>query len=255
MRLSERLLLLLSRKPGAKDYAAGHDHWTVDNALDGLCVSFPDFMNMIRGKEILDYGCGEGYQSVAMAKNGARRVTGVEINSAYRERARCLAAENDVADRVELADHWEGGRWGRFDLVLSNNSMEHFREPEKELSEMAAALKGDGKLLITFGPPWFAPYGNHMHFFCKVPWLNILFAESTVMSVRRNFIDDGAKRYEEVEGGLNRMTVAKFARLIAASGLQAASIRYRCIRGLDFLGTLPGARELFINQIDGLLTR
>jgi SAM-dependent methyltransferase len=255
MSLSEKLLLLLSRKPGTSDYAAGHDHWTVENALEKLCVSFPEFMEMIRGKDILDYGCGEGYQSVAMAKSGARHVLGVEINSAYRERASRLAAANGVQDRAQFAESCGDNTREKFDVVISHNSMEHFCDPGTALGEMAAALKPDGKLLVTFGPPWFAPYGSHMHFFTKVPWLNVLFGEDTVMSVRRNFIKDGASRYEDVEGGLNRMTVAKFERLIAANGLRPARTRYRCIKGFDFLGALPAVRELFINQIDMVLAR
>jgi SAM-dependent methyltransferase len=253
--LTEKLLLLLSRKPGSNDYSAGHDHWTVDNALDKLCASFPDFMRMIRGKDILDYGCGEGYQSVAMAKCGARRVLGVEINPKYRDCACALARENSVADRMQLAERWNEREQATFDLVLSHNSMEHFRDPAKALSEMAAALKPDGRLLITFGPPWLAPYGSHMHFFCKLPWLNIIFPESVVMSVRGNFIKDGARRYEEVEGGLNRMTVTKFQRLVTATGLAVLRTRRRCIKDLDFLGFLPGLRELFTNQIDAILRR
>jgi SAM-dependent methyltransferase len=253
MPLSEKLLLLLSRKPGTSDYAAGHDHWTVDNALEKLCVSFPDFMEMIRGKDILDYGCGEGYQSVAMAKSGARHVLGVEINSAYRERASRLAAANGVQDRAQFAESCGDNTREKFDVVISHNSMEHFCDPEKSLGEMKAALKRDGRLLITFGCPWLSPYGSHMHFFCKVPWLNILFRERTVMNVRERFIVDGARHYEEVQGGLNRMTVAKFERLVTRIGLRIASKRYWCVKGLNFLGPIPVIRELFVNDISVVL--
>lgn len=39
-------------------------------------------------------------------------------------------------------------------------------------------------LLITFGCPWLSPYGSHMHFFTKMPWINVFFSETTVMRVR-----------------------------------------------------------------------
>lgn len=254
MRLSEKLLLLLSRRPGTSDYAAGHDHWTVQNALDRLCLNVPGFREMIREKDILDYGCGEGYQSVAMAKYGAQRVLGVEINGAYREQAWRLAAENGVQDQTRFVNNCDEAGKGRFDLVISHNSMEHFHDPEIALREMAAALKPDGKLVISFDPPWFAPYGSHMHFFTRVPWVNVLFRERTVMSVRRCFINDGATRYEEVGGGLNRMSVAKFERVVAASGMQIVYRRYTCVKRLNFLAIVPGIRELFVNQVYAILT-
>ncbi|CAN5864331.1 hypothetical protein BH24ACI4_BH24ACI4_08100 [soil metagenome] len=56
--------------------------------------------------------------------------------------------------------------------------------------------------------------------FTKLPWVNVLFSERTVMQVRARFRDDGATRYEEVVMGLNRMTIARFERLIRASGMK-----------------------------------
>jgi ubiquinone/menaquinone biosynthesis C-methylase UbiE len=132
--------------------------------------------------------------------------------------------------------------------------MEHYPEPAATLEEMRRLLKPGGRLLITFGPPWFAPYGSHMHFFCKVPWLNLLFTERTVMAVRARFRQDGAKRYEDCESGLNKMSVAKFERIIAEAGLKVEDRRYDCIKGLNFLGRLPLLRELFINHVTATLT-
>jgi SAM-dependent methyltransferase len=134
---------------------------------------------------------------------------------------------------VEFTDKLEDRFKNRFDIVISQNSMEHFEDPivisqnsmehfedpVKILDEMKSALNQDGKILITFAPPWFAPYGSHMHFFCKVPWINILFSERTVMKVRSNFRSDGATKYEEVESGLNKMTVTKFERIVANAKL------------------------------------
>src|SRR5262249_215722 len=152
--------------------------------------------------------CGTGYQSVSLAKNGARYVVGFDANPAYVERARLLAKEMGVAERVTFAERFEEDLSGRFDVVISQNGMEHFKDPADALGKMKTGLRDGGIILVTFGPTWFSPYGSHMHFFCKVPWLNVLFSEATIMNVRRHYIDDGATRFEEVEGGLNKMTVA-----------------------------------------------
>lgn len=252
--LSERLLLFLSRKPGAVDYEAGRDHWAVDDALSQLCRVFPSFHPRIAGKEILDLGCGTGYQTVALARMGAKHVIGLDTNRAVLETARELARELDVTEKVEFIDRFENRLERSFDLVISQNSMEHFPEPVQVLEQMKSALKPTGKILITFGPPWFAPYGSHMHFFTKVPWVNLLFREEIVMKVRARFRDDGAMRYEEVESGLNKMTVAKFERTVSMAGLQIEHRRYDCVKRLNILQKLPFVRELFVNEISCVLT-
>ena len=75
------------------------------------------------------------------------------------------------------------------------------------------------------------------------------------MQVRNRFRDDGAVRYEDVEGGLNRMTVARFERLVRESGLHVDWKRYRCVKGANVLQVLPRLRELFINHVSCVLRK
>ena len=108
---------------------------------------------------------------------------------------------------------------------------------------------------MTFGPPWYAPYGGHMHFFTRLPWATLLFDEGTVMRVRARFRDDGATRYAELEEGLNRMSLARFERLVAETGLTVTYRRDDQVRGQRWLGRLPLLRELFTNQVSCALAR
>ncbi len=253
--LSERLLLLLSRRPGTNDFLTGHEEWNLDNALSLLCAVFPGFLTCIIGKEILDFGCGTGWQSVALAKGGAAFVLGLENNTRTLEKAHRLVQEFGFSPTVKFAQVLDNRLQGRFDLVVSQNSMEHFVEPTQALEQMKSVLKPDGKIFITFGPPWYAPYGSHMHFFTKIPWVNLLFAEETVMKVRAHFRGDGAMRYEDVESGLNKMTVTKFEHTVSGAGLQMEYRRYDCVKRLNFLHKLPFLRELLVNQVSCVLTR
>lgn len=251
MAIGERILLMLSRDPGGSDYAGtdAHDEWNLDNALEFLTTAFPGFEQRIEGKRVLDFGCGLGWQSVALARRGAARVVGVEINPAWRKEARALAEQAGVADRVEFVERIGEGVRGQFDIAFSQSSFEHFGDPVAILNEMKSALRPGGSLFITFYGPWLSPYGAHMHFFTKVPWVNLWFSEKTVLKVRSRFRDDGATRYEEITGGLNKMTVAKFERIAAESGLEVRYRHYRCVRGVNFLARVPVVRELFINVV------
>jgi SAM-dependent methyltransferase len=251
--IAERILVALSREPDAQDLAAGTDHWSPDNALSVLTSVYPQFIDEIKGKTVLDFGCGTGWQCVAMSRHGAANVVGVDSNAGYLVQARSLAASQAPQAAIEFFEALPADRKGTFDLVISQNSMEHFGDPAGVLALMKSALRPTGRILVTFGPPWFAPYGSHMQFFTPIPWVNLLFSERTVMRVRRRFRDDGAMRYEEVTSGLNRMTVRKFERLVAHSGMQIVSCRYDCIRNLSLLARLPVLRELFINYITCVL--
>jgi SAM-dependent methyltransferase len=139
--------------------------------------------------------------------------------------------------------------------VISLNSFEHFPDPGDALAEMTSLLRPGGLLLITFGPPWFAPYGSHMHFFTRVPWVNLLFSEAVVMQVRQRYRPDGALRYEDVESGLNKMTVRRFEELVERSGLTLEHRAYRGIRGLNLLTRIPVLRELCTTNVAVILRR
>lgn len=251
--LSERLLLLLSRRPGTKDLAGSQQEWNLESALSQLCIAFPHFLSLIEGKDILDFGCGEGWQAVAMAKQGARFVLGLDTNAKTLSKARQVVQNSGTGSRIDFAESMDGNPH-RFDIVISQNSMEHFPDPLGTLEEMKRALRPSGKILMTFGPPWLAPYGSHMNFFTRVPWVNLFFSERTIMNVRQNFRQDGARRYEEVESGLNQMTVGRFERVVFAAGLRVEFQNYRCVKRLNTFARLPLIRELFVNQIDCILS-
>ena len=255
MRLAERILLLLSRKPGSQDYVSTNKKVDSRNGLDNLCKYIPGFMESIIGKSILDFGCGHGYQAVAMAKNGAHYVLGIDINQKFLNDGRESAKIEGLEQKVEFTDKMEKNCLGKFDIVISQNSMEHYNEPEAILGQMKAAMRKEGKIFITFGPLWFSPYGHHMDVFTKMPWVNIFFSERTLMKVRGYFRNDGATRYDEIEGGLSRMTVGRFEQVVAKSGMKIEYIKYNCIKRLNFLGKLPFIRELFINQINCILAK
>ncbi|MEX2284971.1 MAG: methyltransferase domain-containing protein [Gemmatimonadota bacterium] len=255
MRLGERILLGLSRESDAPDYEAATDSWTAERALVPLRREFPDLTDLIHDARVVDFGCGTGWQSIALVKTGARMVLGVDTNERTLGKARELAGAHGVADRIAFDAAIPEDQQGSFDIVITLNAMEHFDQPESIMKTMASALRRGGRLLVSFGPPWLAPTGSHMHFFTRVPWVNLFFSERTVMAVRSRFRSDGARRYEEVESGLNRMTVRRFERIAAQCGLHIERKNYRCVKGLDFLQWTPGLREFFINNVSCVLTK
>lgn len=256
-RLGERVLLSLSRDPVAADYSAGDaSDGEASGSLRLLNRVFPNFAELVAAKRVADFGCGVGRQCISLVQQHGCLVVGIESNKETLQRAQDSGqAAGLVEPQLIFADRISVELRGGFDIVISQNSFEHFPDPKSVLDDMASLLKPDGKILITFGPPWYSPYGSHMHFFCKVPWINLLFSEATVMKARSHFRSDGALKYEDVTSGLNKMSIRKFEQIVNSSGLEIQYRKYRCVKGVNILGTIPIVRELFINSVTVILKK
>ena len=135
-----------------------HDAWAAAIDVDGIRVA--DYfeactapenrfilqqMGDIRGKLLLDLGCGAGENSVYLAKKGARCVA-TDYSPGMVEVALQLAAANGVeiegrtanAMALEFPDN-------TFDLVYASNLLHHIPDPKIALKEMHRVLKPGGK--------------------------------------------------------------------------------------------------------------
>jgi SAM-dependent methyltransferase len=256
MAVGERLLLILSRSPISGDYMGPDAAARREDPLNLLTEEYPDLSTFVTGKRVADFGCGTGLQSISLSTRYHCQVVGVDTNLQTLRIAEANARRAGVAPEVlGFVPEVPREMRGTFDAVISQDSFEHFADPVTALGEMSGLLKESGALLLTFGPPWFAPYGSHMHFFCRVPWLNVFFSEETVMNVRRRFRTDGARRYEEVESGLNKMTVGRFESIVSSSGLTVGRRRYLCVKRMNWLAGVPVLREFFITRITVVLSK
>jgi SAM-dependent methyltransferase len=242
-----RLLRFFCRPVDAVDHAGGTAQTTPENALDFLLTTVPEFLEITSGKAVLDFGCGYGYQAAALAQRGCQ-VTGLDLpRTTFGETWKRLQAQH--TNLVLTSDAAKG----TFDVVYSCGSFEHFSDPQAILRLMRAYLRPGGTLVITFAEPWFSPRGSHMDGFTRLPWVNLLFSERDVLAVRSLYRKDGARRYEDVEGGLNRMTVARFERLIRGSGMAVVYIRLLAVKRLPLVTRVPLLRELFAASCTAVL--
>ena len=110
---------------------------------NGNKVSLSDF----KGKKVLDYGCGTGILSILAAKEGAAKVTGVDIQPEAIENSYEHAEINDVAPVCEF---YLGGLERTddeiYDVILANINRNVIID---SLPELKKKLKPDGYLLIS----------------------------------------------------------------------------------------------------------
>lgn len=256
--LEDWALNRIAADPSAPE-VGGTAHYSLENCLNFARKTVPRFDERIRGKRVLDYGCGYGWQAIAMAAQcGASHVMALDIVTSHFEKGRALAQKYGCEDRITFGS--EIPKSFVPDIVISLSAFEHFGEPTADLRRMAKTLPSGGQVIIAFAEPWYSPYGSHVNGFTRipftnvpVPWLNLVFSERGLLKLRSRYRPDKAFRYQDISGGLNQMTLAKFERVIKESGLKVEELRYHPIKGIPGLTSIPILRELLTSSVSCLL--
>ena len=192
----------------------------VGKMTDGSAYAKRSKMEMLFGDElwgdvvdktVIDFGCGDGRETLELARRGAKKVIGVDKLQKCLQQAESSAAEEGLSDRCSFG--LEADEPGN--TIISLDAFEHFDDPGEILDVMSGLLQPGGVIWIAFGPPWYHPYGAHgLSIF---PWAHLIITESALMRWRADFKDDGATRFSEVDIGLNKMTTRRFVRIVESS--------------------------------------
>jgi SAM-dependent methyltransferase len=208
----------------------------------------PGLWEQLRDRDVIDFGCGAGDDALEIARRGARLVTGLDIQEDLLAIARVRAAEAGLVDRAHFGTDAELTA----DFIVSLDAFEHFADPPSILRQWYDLLRPGGRVLLAFGPVWYHPRGGHL--FSVFPWAHLVFSEQALLRWRADFKHDGARHFHEVKGGLNRMTIRRFERLVRHSPLHLEMFEAVPIRKLRFLASRL-TREFTTSQVRAVLRR
>jgi len=116
-------------------------------------AAYLDSMDLAKVGRFLDLGCGTGVDARAAAQRpefGGTAV-GVDLSAALIDAGRRFAAEEGVADRVELRvgdAHATGLPDASFDAVVAHTLVSHVKDPLAVLREAARLVKPGGSVVI-----------------------------------------------------------------------------------------------------------
>lgn len=257
----ERLLLTLAMPRDAPELGATVNY-TIDNCLAFARRTLRNFDQLVMGKTVLDYGCGHGWQAVALrVRCGAERVFGLDVSDERLAHGATLAERFGCADRVRFFKAVPPELEGRFDVVLSLSAFEHFADPMTELQMMRRQFRPGGQVLLAFAEPWLSHSGSHVGNFTRipgthlaVPWVNLVFSDRALLTLRSRFRSDRPSRLQDIDGGLNKMTLAKFEHILRSSGLTITDLRYFATCGVPLVTRVPLLRELLTTAASCVLT-
>ncbi len=136
-------------------------------------------------KFILDVGIGLGGNTVYYSLQSQQgQVHGIDINAWHVRQAKRFAEKKGKSENIlfELADAASlPFADGTYDIVISNQCMEHFPNPWKSLGEMRRVLKEGGMALLEF-PPYYSAKGAHLYDHIKMPWCQVFFSDATLVA-------------------------------------------------------------------------
>ncbi len=226
-----------------------------------------------RGKEVLDFGCGDGQLSVALMKRGAKRVHGVDLDEQGLARfADRLRREGDGAlptfsrsesgERIDLPDE-------SFDAICCFDVMEHVMAYREIVREWRRILRPGGRVYISWQPYWH-PFGHHSSDWIPIPWVHVFLRDPELNEVCARVVDwpdfqpsvwdqnpDGTRinRFRVAGAGdnfLNKLTTGEFERVCRSSELSIVRREFRPFslpqpfKGISLMGTkIPVVRDYF----------
>jgi len=204
----------------------------------------------LRGRRVLDVGCGTGRLAAALAEEARAKVWGIDPSSAMVAVARA-AVPPDVGVRLGVAEQLPF-RDGWFDRVTMSLVI-HLVDRPRALAEARRVVPADGRIAIsTFHPDHFASY-----------WLNPFFPSIREIDEAR-FPTPEMVQGELAEAGFPRFDTRRLtAELTIGREDALARIRGRHISTFDLLpaneieeGTMRAERELparIVTRLDRLI--
>lgn len=194
-------------------------------------------------------------------------MTGVDIDPAnaagalYYARKRGSPIEVVTGDAADLPF-----AEGSFDLVIANDSMEHFSRPARALEEFARVARPGGSVFLFF-TPWGSPLASHLYDHIHTPWCHLLFSGGMLeqlleLSLRRRGDEDpaggAARMMEDYRSSNNRIDVASFRRMLAGiPSLEPVHIELKPprFRFLAPLTAVPRLGEFFTGTVAAVLRK
>jgi SAM-dependent methyltransferase len=122
-------------------------------------------------------------------------------------------------------------RDAHFDLVFSQNALEHIPDPLAAIGEALRVLKPGGFLYASFDPVWTADSGSHFFDLIGEPWLHLLESDEAICN---RMTANGASEWQlsSYRTDMNRLPAAFYRdRLPPVLGASASSSQIQEWRG------------------------
>jgi ubiquinone/menaquinone biosynthesis C-methylase UbiE len=230
----------------------------------------------VKGKKLIDVGCGLGGKTAFYATLGPKEAIGIDIledNIAKAVEFGASKGLGDVlsfkcADATDLPFHDAS-----FDIAISDDSFEHYPNPEGILNEVGRIVKPGGLFVIDFAQ-WGTPAGHHLQRWIKAPWVHLTLPTDEILGITREIGERQIASVSDLEWRdklkdklewdlkhhrefLNRISIAEFEKLVSKSGVWVVRYERRTAASpwLYPFKALPQLREYSVGRNIYILKR
>jgi cyclopropane fatty-acyl-phospholipid synthase-like methyltransferase len=185
-----------------------------------------------QGKDVLDFGCGEGASALGIALNQRpKRVVGVDLNQKI---GQCLPNAKEQLGLQRLPDELELfqiepdadlTRFGSFDVAYSWSVFEHVQQSliVDRLKAIYSVLRPGGVMFLQTTPLYYSAKGSHLTEQIPTPWAHLLMQQDLLYKELR----DKCSTYEQayflqtaIYETLNRITAPGLLRAAKEAGFE-----------------------------------
>jgi ubiquinone/menaquinone biosynthesis C-methylase UbiE len=148
----------------------------------------------VSGKDVLDFGCGDGSLSLFLAKEKhPRQIVGVEICATDLELAKAALVRTPPPESVDVEFLFGStdsvpAPDNSFDTLLAFDCLEHIMSPGSILQDWHRVLRPGGRCLIEWYP-FKGPWGPHMEALVPIPWAHVIFGERAMFRTAEMIYD------------------------------------------------------------------
>ncbi|MBN9662476.1 MAG: class I SAM-dependent methyltransferase [Acidobacteria bacterium] len=138
----------------------------------GEWPAFRDLLPDLRGRRVLDLGCGFGWHCRFARSNGAESVIGVDLSAKMLARARA-ATQDAMIEYQQAAIEDARFKRGQFDIVLSSLAFHYVERFEEICRNVSGWLSNGGSFVFSVEHPIFSslpeqqwcldPQGRRLH--------------------------------------------------------------------------------------------
>ena len=118
-----------------------------------------DMLPDLRGRRVLDLGCGYGWHCRYAAEQGALSVMGIDISEKMLEKARQMSTDARITYR-RMAMEDVSFPEESYDVVISSLALHYVEELQTLFVRIFHMLASDGQLVFSCEHPLFTAYGD-----------------------------------------------------------------------------------------------
>jgi SAM-dependent methyltransferase len=143
----------------------------------------------IKGKSVLDIGCGYGGLLLTMRDAGAASLAGVEVDDCRLHWAKVRLGALGVKADLRLSDicsEEDVHKLSSYDVILAQDVIEHVMDPSVAIRHISQLLRPNGLVFIQVGNKFSPNQLLHDHH-CQLPGLTMLSREQAVEYFQARF--------------------------------------------------------------------